>query len=78
MKMVVEGVYLGTELRVSGKGNRFNVILFQDSESTETMQVMTNENIDVTKLEKYKLFIITLDYSVRWKSFKVVEIEVLK
>lgn len=75
MKMIVNGVYLGKEARTSVKGNVFNVVLFQCG--TETMSIMVENGVEV-QCTQYKPCCIELDYSVRWKSFKITNIKEMK
>jgi hypothetical protein len=76
MKMTLDGKLIAKELRQSQKGNTYAAFLM--SQGTETLTCMCDDSLfqrysDIEPLLDYKF---TLDYSTRWKSWKIVDCEV--
>ena len=76
MKLTIKGELTKTENRVSKKGNKYSVIdLMQPDNKYEYLRVMVDNEIDVDELSIGSYYVATLDYNVRFKSFKVVKLE---
>lgn len=58
---------LGLEDKVSGKGNKYIVGLFQQGTGVDTAKFM----LPVGSYELNKIYDLVADYDFRWKSFKV-------
>lgn len=61
---------LGLENKVSSKGNKYIVGLFQQGTGVDTANLM----LPVGSYELGKVYDLVVDYNFRWKSFKVTSI----
>lgn len=59
---------LGLQDKVSGKGNKYTVGLFQQGTGVDTANFMLPSG----SYELNKVYDLTADYDFKWKSFKVL------
>ena len=75
MKMNLNAVLLGTESRMSSKGNEYQTVLF--GQGTDTLSCILKLEHPV-ELSLYKPCNFSIEYDTRWKQFKCVGIELCK
>ena len=79
MIMNLNAVLLGTEEKTSAKGNHYVTCLLKNGVETLTLMATLGENsLRLIDLKEYSNYIFSLDYSPRWKSFKIVGINDVK
>lgn len=77
MKMVLKGELTKVENKVSKKGNEYTVIdLMQPDNRYEYFKVMVDKDIEVNEENVGSFYVAALDYNVRFKSFKIVQLEI--
>jgi hypothetical protein len=75
MKMTLSGKLGGKELRTSQKGNAYAALMIL--QGIETLTCMCDDSIftQYATFEEFQDYNFTLEYSVRWKSWKIVGVE---
>lgn len=71
MKFNVLGRFLGSEEKISQKGNKYNIVSF--IQGTETISVMANEDLNLN-FDFGQQFDGVLDYDTKFKNLRLVEI----